>query len=93
MSSGSEEEREQEACKWWGQGEGDSFFRVGKEKLKKTSRKEEEKQIILKRGREGGQKDGDNYVITGHKPSQKVYNKFMFLSAWVWIDFFPPLRL
>lgn len=54
MSSGSEEERKQEACKWWGQGEGD-FFRVGKEKFKKTSRKEEEKQIILQEGgREGG---------------------------------------
>lgn len=28
MSSGREEEREQEACKWWGEGEG-ACFRVG----------------------------------------------------------------
>lgn len=33
MSSGSEEEREQEACKWWGLGEGE-LFRVGGEEIK-----------------------------------------------------------
>lgn len=58
---------------------------------RKQKRREEKQMITLEKG--GRTERRDNYVITEHKPLQKVYNKFTFLSAWVWIDFLPPLRL
>lgn len=90
MSSGSEGEREREACKWWGHGER-VFFLGGKEtsNVKRRRRDEEKQTITLQKVKKRRQKDGGNWVITASKPPQKVYNKFQFLSGW----FFPQLRL